>query len=281
MIRSPRGHGSIVSTLAIGALLALASKARAEPVPSTSGADRTGRPTAASGEEAGETAGEAGRESPAPPTTAAPTGREQPAEARTEAPDSAPPPAPSPSAVPPASAATSAPSPRPAPTAPAEPGATARVEVHVARAGCWLELRSSPGVGEWIRACELPCSTTLVVDGREARVAGAGVTPSNPFLIEPGPGTARLEARPGSARARRYGTVALASGVPLVLAGITGHAFGQLEDSPALRDGGVAVAALGTAAIAAALPLLAAGATRVRDGRGRRIAATPTLPAGL
>lgn len=281
MTRSTPGRRTVAAALTIGALLALAGVARAEPAPAASGASRTGRPTAPGGEATNATAGEADVESPATTAPVAPTSAEPPAETRTEPPRSAPAPAPTPSAVPSAAAATTAATPLAAPTALTDPLATAHVEVEVARSGCWLELRPTLGGEGWTRACALPCSTTLVVEGREARVTGAGVTPSNPFFIEPGRGIARLEARPGSAHARRYGMVALATGIPLVLAGFTGHAFGQLEESPTLRDGGVAVAALGAAAVVAALPLLAAGATRVRDDRGRRVATAPAQPSAL
>ncbi len=280
MTRSTPGRRTVAAALTIGALLALAGGTRAEPAPSTSGASRTGRPTAPGGEATNATAGEADVGSPATTAPVALTDAELPAETRTEPPGSPPALAPTPSAVPSAAAKTAA-TPVAAPPAPTDPLATAHVEVEVARSGCWLELRPTLGGEGWSRACALPCSTTLVVEGREARVTGAGVTPSNPFFIEPGRGTARLEARPGSAHARRYGIVALATGIPLVLAGFTGHAFGQLEESPTLRDGGVAVAALGAAAVAAALPLLAAGATRVRDDRGRRVATAPAQLSGL
>ncbi len=157
----------------------------------------------------------------------------------------------------------------------------ARVEIHAKRSGCWLELRPTLGGAEWSRACALPCSTTLVVEGREARVTGPGITPSNPFFIEPGRGAARLEAKPGSALARRYGTVALVAGIPLALAGFAGYALGRLEGSPALSAGGVIVTAVGGASVVTALPLLAAGSTHVRDDRGRRIAAVPAGAPGL
>lgn len=270
MARHRRLLGLSVTSLAI---LALTARAHAEPSPPPAGPPNADDPAAPAGDHRDPTEGAAESDPPAPPPPVEPTA----AEAATASPTAPLPSAPAPSEA----RSVGAPAPAPASPTASDPRTMALVEIHARRSGCWLELRPALGEADWRRACALPCSATLVVDGREARVAGDGVTPSNPFLIEPGHGTARLEARPGSARARQYGTVALVVGIPLALAGFAGYALGRLEDSPPLRDSGIALTAVGGAAILTALPLLAAGSTSVRNERGRRIAAgtdrTPNL----
>lgn len=150
------------------------------------------------------------------------------------------------------------------------------MHVAVDRPGAWLEARSWVDDSEWRRACATPCSRVLFVDGQQFRVQAPGMTPSNPFRVEPGSGTARIRVTGGDAAAREWGTIALAAGIPLSLAGMAGFAYGRLRGREGLETAGAAVLGLGAAAVVISFPLVSAGGTVVRNSRGRTIARAPS-----
>jgi hypothetical protein len=127
--------------------------------------------------------------------------------------------------------------------------------------------------------CLAPCDQSLYVEGSLARVSAVGMTRSNAFRIDPGPGVALVRVDGGSARARSFGILGLAVGIPTTLAGGALYSYGTFSDRDGLRIGGGVVLGLGALAVLAALPLLLLGTTTVRDGRGsviaRAIAAAP------
>ena len=108
----------------------------------------------------------------------------------------------------------------------------------------------------------------------EARVTGPGITPSNPFRIEPGPGTARIRVDSGSSTARTLGIGALVIGMPVAMGGLLTYGYGRAEDRAGLRTAGLVTLVVGAVASLGALPLLAVGTTTVRNGNGSVIAAT-------
>ena len=174
-------------------------------------------------------------------------------------------------------AATPSPEPTP-PSASSTPLSAARVQVYVDRAGAWLELRDDLAGGPWERVCNTPCDQVVVVEGRQARLNGPLMTPSNVFRIEPGTGAARFKARAGSASARRWGTILLATGLPLTSLGFAGYGYSKMADEPALGAAGAIVLGAGATAVVLSLVLVSRGSTRVRDARGHRIAAAPASP---
>jgi len=98
------------------------------------------------------------------------------------------------------------------------------------------------------------------------------MTPSNPFTIEPGSGTAQFRVSGGSSRARDFGLVGLAGGLPVTFAGVTLLGVGAIRDDSGLRTAGIVTIAIGAAAIAASLPLLLIGSTTVKDASGKHVA---------
>ncbi len=207
----------------------------------------------------------------------------------------APPPAPAPAtpepAAPPAPAGEPVPAAAPpaaAPPAAAPPPVTdARLGysiVHLGSSypGTWLELENRVDRNGWQRACLAPCDAPVYVDGTLARVSAPGMTTSNPFRIDPGPGTALVRIDGGSARARSLGVLGFVIGIPTSLAGGALYGYGSYADREGFRIGGVTVLGLGALAVVAAIPLLLAGSTTVRDGHGSAIArATPGAPLGF
>ncbi|MBN2197502.1 MAG: hypothetical protein JW751_32285 [Polyangiaceae bacterium] len=166
------------------------------------------------------------------------------------------------------------PTPAALPDHPGTAPTTARVEIRADRPTVSLELRPAMDEGPWRIACTIPCGRAVEVDGQEARVAGPGISPSNPFQIAPGTGVLRLRVDTGTLRSRHQGIIALTTGLPLALVGLATYAIGKTEDAPAPKSIGIAAAAAGTTAILVAFPLLRAGSTRVRNDRRRRIATT-------
>jgi hypothetical protein len=157
--------------------------------------------------------------------------------------------------------------------APSAPPTNARVHLFADYPGAWLELRSYVDAGFWQKACSAPCDQEVRVDGMEARVLAPGMTSSNTFRLEPGPGTANIKVSGGSATARTLGLVGLIAGAPLTLGGAVMFGYGEFGDSEALRIAGIATLATGAVMLVASLPLLALGSTTVRDARGKFIAA--------
>ncbi len=153
---------------------------------------------------------------------------------------------------------------------------TAHVQLHVDRAGAWLELRDDLAGGQWHHACDAPCDQSVNVYAMEARLNGPRMTPSNAFRIEPGVGAARFKVRSGSLQARRWGTAMLAAGLPVAAAGFAGYGYGEMTDQPGFRDVGAIALGAGATAVVTAFVLVSRGATRVRDARGRRIARVST-----
>ena len=180
---------------------------------------------------------------PAPPTSAAALPATAPAPATV--------PAPTP-AVGTAPAVTTAPAVAPvAPSAPAAAVAppprldTALVHVAADYPGAVLELRSFVDSGDWRVACAAPCDQTLVTLGHQARVTAPGMSPSNVFRLEPGPGIALVKVSGGSASLRSLGIAGLGIGIPLGLAGTGMYSYGSYKDKDGLAIAGGVV--LGTA----------------------------------
>lgn len=169
-----------------------------------------------------------------------------------------------------------APAPRAAQT-PDGPG-RARVLIEADRIGVTLELRSFGDLGPWTRACLAPCGTWLLVDGMQARVTADGMTPSTPFRIDPGHGSALLSVDAGSAGARLWGRVALIAGIPLGLASMASYGTGFINDREQLKTVGLVGMGVSAALILVAMPLLVSGSTEVRNASGDLIAsrAAPT-----
>jgi hypothetical protein len=129
-------------------------------------------------------------------------------------------------------------------------------------------LRKEP----WQRACPLPCNQDLEVEGAEARVTAPGMTTSNAFRIDPGPGVARLAVAGGDANLRRWGITSLIGGLVLGLGGASLYGYGRIEHKEPVVTLGMVSLGLAGAAVIGSLPLLALGSTTVRDAHGRTIA---------
>jgi len=155
---------------------------------------------------------------------------------------------------------------------PIEAGTTARVAIRADYAGAALELRRFGGFEAWSRACAAPCDRRLAVSGMEARVVAPGMTPSKPFRLEPGSGTALLTVNGGSERRARAGKIALYAGVPLGFAGMATLGYGAYDDRRPLVVGGGIALGLGAALVLVALPLIVSGSTEVKNGDGDWIA---------
>ncbi|MEZ4224926.1 MAG: hypothetical protein R3B13_28490 [Polyangiaceae bacterium] len=149
---------------------------------------------------------------------------------------------------------------------------SAHVQLYVDFPGAWLELSSLIDDRGFQRVCPAPCDIPLRVSATEARVSAPGMTPSNPFRIEPGSGTAQFRVDGGSAATRRWGILSLSVGIPVALIGGGIWGYGRVEESKPLQITGIAVLSTGALAILGSLPLLSMGATRVRDARGSVIA---------
>ncbi len=104
------------------------------------------------------------------------------------------------------------------------------------------------------------------------RVTARRMTPSNTFGIEPGAGAARLRVSGGSAKAREFGLIGLAGGLPVTFAGVTFLGVGSIRGDSAERTAGIVTLSIGAAAVLAALPLLVAGSTSVKNAEGRHVA---------
>jgi hypothetical protein len=143
-----------------------------------------------------------------------------------------------------------------------------------------LELRSYIDSGDWAAACRAPCDRELKTLGAEARVSAPGMSTSNVFRIEPGPGVALVKVNGGSATLRTFGILGLGIGIPLGLGGTAMFSYGRYADKDGLAVAGEVVLGTGAALILAAIPLLIASTTNVRDGRGSLIAAaeSPSHP---
>jgi hypothetical protein len=128
--------------------------------------------------------------------------------------------------------------------------------------------------GDWKAACTVPCNRTLMTLGAEARVSAPGMSTSNVFRIDPGPGAALVKVSGGSATARTFGILGLGIGIPLGLTGTAMYSYGAYDDRDGLAIAGGIVLGAGAAMIIAAIPLLISGTTNVSDGRGRLIAAS-------
>lgn len=209
----------------------------------------------------------------AAPTTSEPTA---PTEAVAPTTPAQPAPAPSPSVAPVAPAApAAAPAASVAPVTSTASDAnplTAWVHLSATYSGAWLEGRNRIDDEQWRKLCPAPCDRPVVVDGLDIRVTAPKMTPSNPFLIEPGAGAARLHASGGSATARTLGLVGLAGGLPITFAGVTLLGVGSIHSDSAERTAGIVTLSIGAAAVLAALPLLVAGSTSVKNAEGRHVA---------
>jgi len=239
------------ATVLLGSAFAAASQpeAGAPPAPTTSAPAASATAPAASS-----AAPPAGSSAPLP-TASAPTPPAQPA---------SPPLA---SAGPPARV--------PAPTPAARLGAPGKafVHLHVDYPGAWLETRDYVDEGAWRRACTAPCDRTLVVEGIDLRVAAPSMTTSNVFRIDPGSGQAQLKVSGGSASSRTTGIVGMSAGVPVTLAGMAMYGYGRYADSTGLQTAGIITLAVGAVTVLGSLPFLAHGGTKVRDAKGKVIAA--------
>jgi hypothetical protein len=155
-----------------------------------------------------------------------------------------------------------------------EPGTTARVAIRADYEGAVLELRRFGGYDAWHAACAAPCARQLVVAGMEARVVAPGMTPSKPFRVEPGSGSALLTVNGGSAGRASAGRLSLYVGVPLGFAGMGAFAYGKYDDRTPLVVGGGIALGLGAALVLVALPLIVSGSTEVTNSEGQWIADT-------
>jgi hypothetical protein len=141
-----------------------------------------------------------------------------------------------------------------------------------------LELRNYVDGGEWKFACAAPCDQTLVTLGSEARVAAPGMTRSNVFRIDPGPGIALVKVSGGSEQLRTFGILGLGIGIPIGLGGMAMYGYGKHQDRDGLALAGGIVLGTGAVMILAALPMLIASTTNVRDAKGSFIARAPSTP---
>ena len=135
-----------------------------------------------------------------------------------------------------------------------------------------LELRNYVDAGTWQVACAAPCDKTLVTLGAEARVSAPGMTTSNVFRIDPGPGIALVKVSGGSDKLRTLGILGLAGGIPIGLAGTAMYGYGKQEDRDGLVLAGGIVLGTGAALILAAIPMLISSTTNVRDAKGSAVA---------
>ena len=118
----------------------------------------------------------------------------------------------------------------------------------------------------------------LVTLGHQARVTAPGMSPSNVFRLEPGPGIALVKVSGGSSTLRSLGIAGLGIGIPLGLVGTGMYSYGSYKDNDGLAIAGGIVLGTGAVMILAALPMLIMSTTNVRDARGSLIAATEAAP---
>jgi len=152
------------------------------------------------------------------------------------------------------------------------------VHLAVTYPNAWLEARSRVDLDEWARVCPAPCDRAVRAEGVEMRVTAPGMTPSNAFVIEPGPGTARFRVSGGSSTARQLGIIGLGVGLPVSFAGMALFGLGSVEDHSGERTAGIVTLAVGAVAVLASLPLLLSGSTSVKNASGRYIATVPHGP---
>jgi hypothetical protein len=194
------------------------------------------------------------------------------------------PPTPSSAAAPatsaPAAPATSAPA--PATSAPAAPATSARHRLDSApvkllmkgEGAVVLESRPRHELLPWLRECDSPCGGSVLVVDREFRVRGENMPPSLAFVVDPSEVPVKLEVKPGSDVARRWGLVGLLGGAPLVLLGGAGFGVGvgtSVKGHDAIGTAGLITLIVGGLATIASLPLLSIGQTRVRTPNGEAI----------
>jgi hypothetical protein len=156
---------------------------------------------------------------------------------------------------------------------------TAHVHLYVNYENAWLEIASLVDDHGFRRVCPAPCDVPIRVTGKQARVVAPGMTPSNPFRIEPGQGTAQFRVDGGSQSTRKWGILSMAIGAPVALSGMGLWGWGKIQESKGLQTTGIVVASVGAVAIIGSLPLLASGSTRVRNERGHTIARRGWSPA--
>jgi hypothetical protein len=146
------------------------------------------------------------------------------------------------------------------------------VHLAVGYRGARLEARSLVDADRWRVICDAPCDRSVRVEGLEVRVTAPGMTSSNAFLVDPGPGTARFRVVGGSATARTLGIIGLAGGLPIAFAGMSMFGLGSIQESSTERTAGIATLVVGAVITLAALPLLLVGSTSVRNEQGKYIA---------
>jgi hypothetical protein len=151
--------------------------------------------------------------------------------------------------------------------------------IHVASShpGTWIERRSTLTGGGWQRICAAPCDREIIVQGTLLRASAPGMTPSNAFRVEPGPGVAVVKVEGGSSSTRSYGVLGLAAGLPVALAGMTLYGYGTYAHEDGKRIAGGVTLGIGAIAVVVALPLLVLGGTNVRDGKDNVIASLADL----
>lgn len=175
----------------------------------------------------------------------------------------------------PGSAATTSAA-RPARSADKTPDAV-RIAIHPANPGLRLESKSRFDVTEgWKTECTAPCEKRIQVEERTFRIAGAGLRPSNAFLVNADGKTAKLSVREGAEQTHSWGLGLLISGAVLGLASGALYGAGHIEDSDPAVIGGLIGLGLGAAAVVGAVPLLARGRTTVRSGSGKLVASEAT-----
>jgi hypothetical protein len=134
-----------------------------------------------------------------------------------------------------------------------------------------VELRRFGSFDAWRRACVVPCDSRFVVSGMEARVVAPGMTPSKPFRIDPGAGSALLSVDGGSASAKNWGKTALLASLAPTFLGMSLVGYGVYDDRRAAAIGGGILLGLGAALALTALPLLVSGSTEVENADGKLI----------
>jgi hypothetical protein len=135
-------------------------------------------------------------------------------------------------------------------------------------AGAALELRRFGSFGSWQRACVVPCDRRLMVSSMEVRVVAPGMTPSKPFRIEPGSGSALLSVDGGSAASMSWGKRALFASIAPTFLGMGLYGLGAYDERDELKIGGGILLGLGTALVLTALPLMVSGSTEVENQDG-------------
>jgi len=146
--------------------------------------------------------------------------------------------------------------------------------VHVATShpGTWLERKSTLDNTGWERVCAAPCDSEIIVQGILLRATAPGMTTSNAFRVQPGPGVALVKVEGGSSSLRLLGVIGLAGGLPVAFTGMTLFGYGTYKHDDGLRTAGAVTLGIGAVAVLAALPLLMMGGTDVRDGNDSVIA---------